>query len=186
MRKHHLGNTYTHNSVSLHLRLINYQGSVLYIQWGPFLQVFLFCCINNLLAGTVNSATRMRWRTYFVITSGLGLHSLTTGSIPLVASKQYDGWGCRQFTMESSPRRTRMMFVVWRSQMKKDPSSEPATMYWPWLQEIFTVISDGSSILQYLSFVYVTQYWTVGWLWMMNRKGHERKWSWPPGTNGNK
>jgi hypothetical protein len=134
--------------VSQYPCLINYQGSVLHKQHRPFLKVFLFYCRNNPFADTINSATPMRRCTHFIITSGLGLHSLTTGSIPLVASKQYDGWGCRQFTMESSPRRTRMIFVVWRSQMKKDPSSEPATMYWPWLKETSIVIIDALSIRQ--------------------------------------
>ena len=67
------------------------------------------------------------------LTSGLGLHNLTTGSIPLVASIQCDGWGCRQLTMESSPLSTRSMLVVQRSHRKKEPSSDPATMYWPLL-----------------------------------------------------
>lgn len=64
-------------------------------------------------------------------TSGRGLHRRTTGSIPLVASKHEVGWGCKQFTMDSSPFNTRTMLVVYLSHMKKEPSSEPATIYCP-------------------------------------------------------
>ena len=38
-------------------------------------------------------------------------------------------------TMESSPLNTCTMLVVLFSQMKKDPSSEPATIYWPLLNQ---------------------------------------------------
>ena len=68
------------------------------------------------------------------ITSGLGDHSLTTGSIPLVARIQAVGCGWRQLTIESSPRSTRTILVVDFSQRKNDPSSEPATIYWPLLK----------------------------------------------------
>ena len=62
-------------------------------------------------------------------TSGLGDHSLTTGSMPEVARRQLVGCGCKQFTIESSPLNTRTIFVVAFSQIKNDPSSEPATTY---------------------------------------------------------
>ena len=61
-------------------------------------------------------------------TSGKGLHNLTTGSIPLVASKQDVGWGCKQFTIDSSPFKTRTILEVCLSQTKKEPSSDPAIM----------------------------------------------------------
>lgn len=51
-----------------------------------------------------------------VHTSGRGDQRRTSGSMPLVASKQYEGCGCRQFTMELSPRRIRTLLVVLRSQ----------------------------------------------------------------------
>ena len=76
-----------------------------------------------------------RMYTGLSLTSGLGLQSLTTGSIPLVARRQCVGWGCRQLTMESSPLNTRTMFVVLFSHIKKEPSSDPATKYWPLLEE---------------------------------------------------
>lgn len=70
----------------------------------------------------------------FCFTSTLGLHNLTTGSIPLVARRHWVGWGWRQFTMESSPLNTLTIFVVSLSQMKNEPSSDPATTYWPLLK----------------------------------------------------
>ena len=60
------------------------------------------------------------------LTSANGLHSLTTGSMPLVASRQAVGWPCRQFTMDSSPSKMRTMLVEAFSQMKNFPSSDPA------------------------------------------------------------
>lgn len=74
-------------------------------------------------------------------TSGLGLHNRTTGSIPLVANIHVDGWGCRQLTMDSSPRKTRTMLVVAFSQIKNEPSSEPATIYWPLLWNWYIILS---------------------------------------------
>ncbi len=55
--------------------------------------------------------------------------------MPLVARRQCVGWGWRQFTIESSPLKTRTMLLVFLSQMKNEPSSEPATMYWPLLKQ---------------------------------------------------
>jgi hypothetical protein len=49
--------------------------------------------------------------------------------MPLVANKHVDGCGCKQLTILSSPRKIRTILVVLRSQMKKEPSSEPATIY---------------------------------------------------------
>src|SRR6218665_1811328 len=54
--------------------------------------------------------------------------------MPLVASRQAVGCGSRQLTIDSSPLNTRTMLVVDLSQMKNEPSSEPATTYWPLLQ----------------------------------------------------
>ena len=53
----------------------------------------------------------------------------TTGSMPLVASRQVDGWACTQLTMLSSAWSTLTRLVLQRSQMKRLPSSEPAAMY---------------------------------------------------------
>ena len=75
----------------------------------------------------------MTWG-FILLTSGRGLHNLTTGSIPLVANKHTEGWGCKQFTIESSPLNTLTIFVVLFSQIKNDPSSDPATIYWPLLK----------------------------------------------------
>jgi len=49
--------------------------------------------------------------------------------MPLVANKHMDGCGCKQLTILSSPRNTRTILVVLRSQIKKEPSSDPATIY---------------------------------------------------------
>lgn len=73
-------------------------------------------------------------------TSGHGLHNLITGSIPLVANKHVDGCGCKQLTILSSPRSTRIILVVLRSQIKKEPSSDPATIYWPSLKAGINII----------------------------------------------
>lgn len=50
------------------------------------------------------------------------------GSIPLVAKYGANGCGCKQLTIESSPFKTRTTFVVNLSQIKNDPSSDPAQM----------------------------------------------------------
>jgi len=68
-----------------------------------------------------------------VLTSGRGLQRRTYGSMPLVANRHITGCGSRQFTIESSPRRIRTIFVVAFSQIKNEPSSDPATTYWPLL-----------------------------------------------------
>lgn len=92
-----------------------------------------------------------------LFTSTLGLQSLTTGSMPLVARRHCVGCGWRQFTIESSPLNTRTMFVVSLSQIKKDPSSDPATTYWPLLKiesfcwhVICTISNSYKSILNIL------------------------------------
>lgn len=74
------------------------------------------------------------------IHTGCGLQSLTTLSIPLVASTQVVGWGCTQFTIQSSPLSVLTMLVVSLSHMKNDPSSEPAAIYCPLLGEEEVVI----------------------------------------------
>jgi hypothetical protein len=67
--------------------------------------------------------------------------------MPLVARRQVTGWGSRQLTIDSSPRRTRMMFVVAFSHMKNDPSSEPATMYCPLLHHNKPQLGAASLII---------------------------------------
>ena len=93
------------------------------------------CCTNFLKFTNFNRLLLFQNKQKIISrTSGLGLHNLTTGSIPLVANKHTEGWGCKQFTIESSPLNTLTIFVVLFSQMKNEPSSEPATIYWPLLK----------------------------------------------------
>jgi len=68
------------------------------------------------------------------LTSGSGAHNLTTGSIPLVASKHDVGWLWRQLTIESSPFITLTMLPLDFSQQKNFPSSDPATINRPSLK----------------------------------------------------
>lgn len=68
------------------------------------------------------------------LTCGNGAQSLTTDSIPLVASRQVWGWAWTQFTIDSSPGKTRIRLVVWLSHTNRFPSSEPAAMNFPSLK----------------------------------------------------
>lgn len=65
---------------------------------------------------------------YNSFTSGNGDHNLTSLSIPLVANKNSEGCGCRQFTIEVSPLNISKLFSVLLSHTKNKPSSEPATI----------------------------------------------------------
>ncbi len=69
------------------------------------------------------------------LTSGCGVQMRTTLSMPEEAMRQSVGCGWTQLTVEESARRMRTMLPDSRSQMKMQPSSEPAAMYSPSLQK---------------------------------------------------